>query len=265
MDNTINNILSYVSQQKEVDHYKNIIETIINSDKVEYEFTEQVYVNRKFFYSNILDRDLIIDCLKKQLILFNQINEKFKNDREIMLIACDVNHHSYVYLPYEFKNDRELALKGHIFDLSYHFRQDKEFIMEFVENRKVVKIVSFLHIDLRKDFDVVKKIVSKYGRDIEYAHSSLKKNIEIVLAACKESIRALAFVDRTILSKEDIQTIYQHELQRKQNDCSLRNRLSKVYNILMSYDITIDFDLNKKIRDQHVFSDEYYDNYECRF
>ena len=94
----------------------------------------------------------------------SELEEKYRADKEIVLLSLE-------YCP----EDLEYA--------SEELKKDKEIVLTAVNNYGPA--LKFAHKDLKKDKEIVLAAVNNFGLAIEYADESLKKDKEIALTANK--------------------------------------------------------------------------------
>jgi hypothetical protein len=97
----------------------------------------------------------------------SELEEKYRADKEIVLLALE-------YCP----DDLEYA--------SEDLKKDKEIVLTAVNNYGPA--LKFAHEDLKKDKEIVLAAVNNFGLALEFAHEDLKKDKEIVLTANKRDM-----------------------------------------------------------------------------
>lgn len=204
---------NYLKLSKEnIEDYLNLIK------KLNILWNENLEFNKK-----INEKDLLIkssSCFKKIPILFftdeelrkdkmfviNRIKENhenflfclLKNDRNFVIEAINANINVYKYINQEFKDDKEIVLStlnnvkkyNHEFDyifkfLSYIFRNNKKFVLEIINN--FPNIYKFISKKLKKDKEIIKKVVSINGLMIREIPNSCRNYKDIFLIAAKQA------------------------------------------------------------------------------
>jgi hypothetical protein len=94
--------------------------------------------------------------------ILSELEEKYRADKEIVLLSLE-------YCP----EDLQYA--------SEELKKDKEIVLTAVNNYGPA--LKFAHEDLKKDKEIVLAAVNNFGLAIDFADESLKKDKEIVLAA----------------------------------------------------------------------------------
>ena len=112
--------------------------------------------------------------------ILSELEEKYRADKEIVLLSLE-------YCP----EDLQYA--------SEELKKDKEIVLTAVNNYGPA--LKFAHKDLKKDKEIVLAAVNNFGLAIEYADESLKKDKEIVLAAKLRSMIARTIARTKSISK----------------------------------------------------------------
>ena len=151
------------------------------------------------------DRDFILLISDKCDIPFDLLNDKYMDDKEIVLKL--VSHISRVGLFLEkvsdrLKKDKEVvmeAIKRDIHTLEYAsdaLKSDKEFILELV--KQDVWTLQYASDELKNNRDVVTEAIKR-----DFSTLSLTKNKELVIEIVKNNVRALEFVNKELLDDKD--------------------------------------------------------------
>jgi hypothetical protein len=109
-----------------------------------------------------MTKEEAIELVKQDAFGLENLDAKFKNDREIVMTAVSINGNAFKYASEELKNDREIAMAA----VSNH--------------GSVLQYVSEV---FKNDREIVMAAVSNSGYALEYASEKLKNDREIVMAA----------------------------------------------------------------------------------
>ena len=147
----------------------------------------------KYFYENIIiTKFILIILLKKKIvnisisILFNQINEDFSNDRE--LIEISINKLGNFYLQFA----------------STKLRADKEIIRQAILQNKFYIALKFASNELRADKEIVKIAVLQNESSLQFASNKLQSDSEIVKIAVYKNGWTLKFASTELQSDKEI-------------------------------------------------------------
>lgn len=125
--------------------------------------------------SHIDDKDFVIEIIKKNPFLYDTLNDKFKNDLEIIDLAVKNNFYVFKSLPEKFKKNKEFikkyVLNGYvgIFSLaSEEIVNDTRFILELYDELKASKeeghkcflMYKYLTENQKKDLNVCNKMLT---------------------------------------------------------------------------------------------------------
>lgn len=153
-------------------------------------------------------KELALKAFKADGLLIKYAPENIKNDKELVLVAVNNNYRALVYIPIHFFKDRDVALSAiktetyeevdfDLFDINtegcdfritraygyalkylHYFLNDKEIVLEAVENGEVLKILKSHKSKLLYDRDVLKKAVSTSYRAIQYVPTEIRNNLK---------------------------------------------------------------------------------------
>jgi hypothetical protein len=131
------------------------------------------------------NKNLILDMImhSSDRNSFNVIDERLKDDFNILLEFVISNHRQFEYFPEKFKDDERFVLI---------VLKEKGSLLQFVSPR------------LKKDDIVVMTAVLNDANALEFAHPSFRKNKEIMMLALSKSTSALAFIDESLKTDPDI-------------------------------------------------------------
>ena len=170
-------------------------------------------VNNNFFEiikDNFIDRNSIIDLLRKNGQLLKFLNFDLKNDKEIVLAAVSNNGDALLYAGENLKNDKEIALNSVKNSAkSYYYigdtlKNDKEIAIEAIRNNS--DVYNILDKNLKYDIEVAKEYIKNRG-SIHKIPEELYKNREIAVELIK---RDSFYFDKLNDSlKSDINFIYE--------------------------------------------------------
>ncbi|EFC36692.1 predicted protein [Naegleria gruberi] len=134
------------------------------------------------------DRQLILDCILSERKVLENLNEEFRNDRELIRLAVKQHYGALEYASDELKNDRELVLEAILFD-STNF--------------------TFASKELRMDTEILECTIIKDSTFLEYAPESVRRDREFVLRAIRNSFNTISQYFGYNL-KEDRDLILEH-------------------------------------------------------
>lgn len=204
---------NYLKLSKEnIEDYLNLIK------KLNILWNENLELNKK-----INEKDLLIksssyfkkipilffaneELRKDKMFVINRIKENhenylfclLKNDRNFVVEAINANINVYKYINQEFKDDKEIVLStlnnlkkhncesDYIFKfLSHIFKKNKKFVLEIINN--FPNVYKFISKKLKKDKEILKKVVSINGLMIREIPDSCRNYKDIFLIAAKQA------------------------------------------------------------------------------
>ena len=118
-----------------------------------------IFVNL-LFSQKVNSREEAISLMKVECNLFNSLDEKYRADKEIVLLAlinCDGG------------GNFEYADKS--------LQKDKDFILDLIDKNALS--LKDLDYSLRKDKEIIFKAVTDYSYEITYVDNDLLKDIEL--------------------------------------------------------------------------------------
>jgi hypothetical protein len=119
-----------------------------------------------------------------------EASDALRNDRRIVLAAVQQNGLALRYAHPNLQKDFDVVLAA--------VKQNGK-TLGLVNDRNVaVMWDQFMSDDRVSNYDLVAAAVENDGTALEYASQDLQQNVAIATAACKQTLRALRFVDETI-------------------------------------------------------------------
>ena len=177
-----------------------------------------LWINSQIDKELYKDRDVLIELLKKDHFIFRKIPEELKNDRELLLTIVKSNAiRPLSYASDELIIDREIALeaiKRHDFRICYKsikLMNDKSFFLEAVEKNGF-----FLEFGSEKGkmLDDNDKVDGKFAEKYSLCKSKFNADKEIVLVALNQNIKAIDFVDESLLDDADVVNVINNHIQK---------------------------------------------------
>lgn len=151
-------------------------------------------------YSQKLTKEQTIAVVKKDGEKLSELDEKFKEDEQIVLAALEQNPKAIVYASAKLKANKEFMLKalkdkGFLTEIiiksaSAELKNDKDFIFETLKDKTEVTIpiiMEFVNPELKNDKDFMLSLISHENSSmiLSYSSDTLKSNKEFVLEAIK--------------------------------------------------------------------------------
>ena len=157
---------------------------------------------------------------------FMEFPEEYKNDREFVLEALDINEFIFEFLPEKFHDDKEIALKAisleaeNIRHISNKLSDDYDVIMEALSSGRA-DTLEYASKRLKDDYNLVLYAVSKssgyeyffeddkeygkyYNDALTYASERLKDNKEIALISVRNNPESLSIVSERLKDDYDV-------------------------------------------------------------
>ena len=158
--------------------------------------------------SGMSGREKALSIAAKDATGFSKLEDKFKNDKEIAMVAIEKNPHSFKYVSDNLKNDKEVTMaavtsNGYLLSLAPdNLKNDREIVMAAVSSVGVS--IESASNNLKNDREIVMAAVSNQGAAIEHLSDNLKNDKEIVMAAVKDCEDALEHASDSLKSDKDI-------------------------------------------------------------
>lgn len=180
-----------------------------------------------------MTKEEIIDKIEANHRFFDELDEEYKNDRDIILakiwhsgsyhievpsalsldkefITDIVDWQAHLALPYadtSLQEDKGFVLE--LVELDYDtflkapeiLKKDKEFILEVMDIDG--ETLLYVDEDLKKDKDVVLRAVANNGYALDFADDSMKKDKTVVFEAIKQKGDAFCYADISLKSDMD--------------------------------------------------------------
>lgn len=124
--------------------------------------------------------------------LYKKLDDKFKNDKEIAMVAIENNPYTFEYVSNNLKNDKEVVMAAVTRNgtcLSYasdNLKNDREIVMAAVSSDG--DAIENASDDLKNDREIVMAAVSNQGTAIQYLSDNFKNDKEIVMTAASNGI-----------------------------------------------------------------------------
>ena len=153
------------------------------------------------------DRNIVIAAIKQNPIIFDDLDDIFKDDKEIALIVIEEKKKNYYrYLSDRLKKDKDICLAT-LASFSYEL---KNMPKEILEDKEFIKVAVSLNWDIfecipdkfKKDKEVAEIALSEYAFAYEYLPDELKADKEFILKMIETNIRLMEYA-KDILSKEE--------------------------------------------------------------
>ena len=130
-----------------------------------------------------MTKEEAIELVKQDVYALENLDIKFKNDKDVVLVAVNTGGFALKYASAELKNDKEI-------------------VMAAVSNNG--GSLEYASDELKNDKEIVFIAISHYGWEIEHATEKLKNDKEIVLAAVKKSGDSLQYASEELRNDKDV-------------------------------------------------------------
>lgn len=199
-----------------------------NKLKNDREFVRNVLSRNGNFYEYISpelkkDRELILltlsyDNLDNNVLfnLFSNLDDKLKNDREILTLGLKRNVNVLYYTNESIKKDKKFMcflinkLPANLFSSPYFdssLKNDSAYILDLLKNNyffSVEKIFDHISDSLRRDREFMLKVVTINGQLLKYASNDLKSDKRLISIALKSWYLAIQYGDSSIRNDRDL-------------------------------------------------------------
>ena len=150
---------------------------------------------RSFFEGEIIFiknyKKNVMAAVKQDGLALQFVNEKFREDRDVVLTAVNQNGLALQFVGVQFQNSREVVLTAvaqngkSLIYASQQFQECQENILEIV--RKNGLTLQYAKEEFRNKREIILAAVSNNGLSLQYANDEFKKNKELVLAAVNQN------------------------------------------------------------------------------
>ena len=189
------------------------------------------------------DKEFTLKALKINDHVASWIDEKFKNDKEIVLEMLKRGETKF-YSPYAtiFKSDREVVLEAVKVDLQAldscddKFKSDKEIVLASVKNWGV----TIKHADnaLKSDRELAYAAVKEDGWAIEHLPIELQNDKELVLKAIENDWTSLKFVSEELriefLKNIEVRKFIKKNLNKIKNEDDIK--LKQILDLIVMFE-----------------------------
>ncbi|EFC46261.1 predicted protein [Naegleria gruberi] len=198
-----------LQEQKKIapTHKTNHKKEILDEKEIVLNSVNKNGMNLRKFPSFALDRDVVLAAIKQNGTIFQTIDEKWKEDLEIVSTAIDSDPMNLKFLPNHFKSDRSLVMKAvtsNGFALKFagsSFQRDKQIVLSsFTSNGKAVE---FVHKSLWLDEEIVRCASRKTGRCLFHASECIKSNKELALQIIQKFPEGFTYLSNSLKTDRD--------------------------------------------------------------
>ena len=154
------------------------------------------------------DKNVLLVALKNDISAFVDASEELRNDKEVVLKTIKMNFNALPYASERLRNDKDVvleAVKQNGYALKYaseELQNDKEVVLEAVKQDN--HTLRYASEELRNDKEVVLEAVKRNGFAFEDASEELRRDREFVLEAVKQSDRAFKFASKDLKNDEEV-------------------------------------------------------------
>lgn len=159
--------------------------------------------------SGMSGRDKALSIAATDRSQFSKLEDKYKNDKEIAMVAIENDPSSFQYVSDNLKNDKEVAMAAitrtgwALYDASDDLKNDREIVMAAVSTDGAA--IEYAPEDLKNDREIVMAAVSNSGIAIELLPDNFKNDKEVVMTAASNGISwALEFVSDELKNDKDV-------------------------------------------------------------
>ncbi|EFC40983.1 hypothetical protein NAEGRDRAFT_80892 [Naegleria gruberi] len=138
------------------------------------------------------DKEIVMKACQQGGFALTFASEELRNDRDVALSAVKQNGLMISEIPLELRNDRRIVLEavkqiGIALSHAPSMQSDEEIVLE--ATRQMTFAFRFASEVLKKDYQFIKKVVSVNGMVLEYLNEEFKGDIDIVkLAICQNGL-----------------------------------------------------------------------------
>jgi lambda repressor-like predicted transcriptional regulator len=165
------------------------------------------------------NRSVVLKAVSKRGSALAAASENLRADRDIVLAAVRQDGESLRFASESLKADREVAVEAIEHDPYYEgtagrkpaiayaseaLKTNPDFILEAIEAEKAgynSVVVDYIPKVLFSTREFVLKLVSTRGDTLKYASSSMRSDIDIVLAAVKQDPTAIKYAEKKLLDE----------------------------------------------------------------
>lgn len=154
------------------------------------------------------NKEVVIVAVNLEGFAIDYASPTLKNDKEVVLTAINQNGNALGSASENFKNDKEIvlaAMKENYYAFNYAseiLKNDIEFILNVINISGA--ILAFLSDEFKNNKQVVLAAVNQEGEALEYASENLKDDKEVVLAAVNKWGGALEFASHTLKNDDEV-------------------------------------------------------------
>lgn len=159
--------------------------------------------------SGMSGRDRALEIAATDRSQFSKLEDKYKNDKEIAMVAIENDPASFEYVSDNLKNDKEVAMAAitrigwALYDASDDLKNDREIVMAAVSTDGAA--IEYAPEDLKNDREIVMAAVSNSGTAIEHLSDNFKNDKEVVMTAASNGISwALELVSDELKNDKDV-------------------------------------------------------------
>ncbi len=159
------------------------------------------------------NKEFVLEAVRinGSILELDSFPNNLKNDKEVVIEAVKENPYILNNLPEIFRADKEIALEAVRQDgealefLSENLKNDKEIVIEAIKaDGFILSSDGYISENLRNDKEVVLEAVKATGRNLKHVLKRFKDDKEVVLEAVKKDKRALEYASKRLQEDPDI-------------------------------------------------------------
>jgi len=181
-------------------------------DSILKDFEDNFERNQESIDNYLAQRDKLYDELVEKFNIYNcgilhGVSDVLKCDKEFVLDILKIDPWSVRSISETLKSDKNVmqivfVSKPYLLEHCYSDKtMDRDFAIDAININP--KVLSYVDISFRNDFEIVKLAVSKNGELLNFASDELKNNREIVSLAVRNSPSALGFASNELKKDEE--------------------------------------------------------------